>query len=278
LHLEPLTAAYERIAREYLDRAPYDNVFLIDLIATEPALRTRGRLYVALEDSAVRGVAFFGRQTVIAAERDAIPAFAEVAPRFPSVRMIVGPREQIAAFWKASAQHFPAPRFVRERQLVMVLTPQALRVPDAPDVSVRHARVDEWREVSENSAKMITGELGYDPRTTAGDFGIGVRQMIERGVWWVGECADDVDAKPRLCFFCHVGSQSDRTAQLQGIWTPVDLRGCGLATAAFAKICAHLLASSPTLSLYVNDFNEEAIRMYERAGFTTISEFQTILL
>jgi predicted GNAT family acetyltransferase len=64
---------------------------------------------------------------------------------------------------------------------------------------------------------------------------------------------------------------------MQGIWTPKDLRGKGLATAALGAICDRLLTMSPTLSLYVNDFNTPAIALYERVGFETVSEFQTLL-
>jgi len=68
-----------------------------------------------------------------------------------------------------------------------------------------------------------------------------------------------------------------RRAQLQGICTPPSMRGKHLATASLAGICDRLLGDFPTLSLYVNDFNTRAIALYERVGFTTVSEFQTIL-
>jgi hypothetical protein len=38
-----------------------------------------------------------------------------------------------------------------------------------------------------------------------------------------------------------------------------------------------LLASNPTVSLYVNDFNTEAIALYERIGFTRVGELATYL-
>jgi hypothetical protein len=95
--------------------------------------------------------------------------------------------------------------------------------------------------------------------------------MIERGLWWVGESGG------RTCFFCHVGPESARTAQLQGIWVPPELRGNGLAKSALSQICNRLLEIYPTLSLYVNDFNAPAIALYERTGFKKVAEFQTLL-
>jgi predicted GNAT family acetyltransferase len=138
-------------------------------------------------------------------------------------------------------------------------------------VVARRARIDEWTSVADNSAAMIGVELEYDPMRSSPEFTSNVRAMIDRGLWWVGESVG------RLCFFCNIGPWSRQTAQLQGIWTPPELRGKGLATAALSAICDRLLDMSPSLSLYVNDFNSRAIALYERTGFTTVGEFQTIL-
>ncbi len=95
--------------------------------------------------------------------------------------------------------------------------------------------------------------------------------MVERDRWWVGE------SDGQLCFFCSIGPWCDRTAQLQGVWTPPELRRRGLATGALAAICDRLLEFSPTLSLHVNDFNQPAIALYRRVGFEHESDYQTML-
>ena len=136
---------------------------------------------------------------------------------------------------------------------------------------MRIARAEDSAETVNASAQMIEHELEYDPRRTSPEFTAGVRAMIERERWWVGE------RDGRLCFFCSVGPQCDVTAQLQGIWVPPDLRGRGFATASLAAICARLLGNVPTLSLYVNDFNERAIALYRRVGFEHVADFQTLL-
>ena len=45
-----------------------------------------------------------------------------------------------------------------------------------------------------------------------------------------------------------------------------DLRGRGLGTAALAAVVEHALTLAPTVSLYVNDFNLAARRMYARSA------------
>ena len=269
---EPLSSAHESAALEYLARSPYENVFLTYIILFDIASSTRNAVYVALSDGHVTGVAYFGKQLVIAADDDAtIDAFATIAEKYRGERMIVGQRSTIASFWARVSGWHPKPRLVRDRQFVMKIDRASLK-PFETNVTVRRARIDEWTTVADNSALMIAQELDYDPRRSSPEFASNVRAMIDRRLWWVGE------SYGRLCFFCNIGPWSPVTAQLQGIWTPPDLRGRGLATSALAGICDKLLAMSPTLSLYVNDFNTPAVALYERVGFETVAEFQTILL
>jgi predicted GNAT family acetyltransferase len=226
---------------------------------------------VALQGDRVTGVAFFGRQVALAAEDAAtIEAFAQIGRERRGEQMVVGPKDAIERYWESVAAHHAPPRLVRERQHVMMVDRASL-VPRERTVTARRARMDEWTVVADNSAMMIAQELEYDPRRSSPEFTANVRTMIDRGLWWVGE------SYGRLCFFCNIGPWSQHTAQLQGIWTPPDLRGRGLATAALSALCDRLLELTPTLSLYVNDFNDAAIRLYERVGFHTVAEFQTLL-
>lgn len=251
-------------------RAPYENVFLAHLVRYERAASARNGLFAAVADGKIAGVAAFGRQLVLAADPPALRAFADLAERRRGERMIVGPRAAVGAFWNLVRDRRPSPRLIRERQLVMALDAAHLR-PAGDAARVRKARAADWTGVVEASAQMIEHELEYDPRRTLPEFAAGVRAMIEAERWWVGESAG------RLCFFCSIGPWCDVTTQLQGIWVPPELRGRGLATASLAAICARLLRIVPTLSLYVNDFNEPAIALYRRVGFTHVGDFQTLL-
>jgi predicted GNAT family acetyltransferase len=100
-----------------------------------------------------------------------------------------------------------------------------------------------------------------------------VRMLIARGWTYVYESGG------RLQFKMDVGCASHRTAQIQGVYVPPDLRGRGVGSAAMAACCDLALDRHPNLSLYVNDFNTPAVALYERIGFGRQPyDFQTIML
>jgi uncharacterized protein len=270
LQAEPISQASLRPALEYLARSPYLNVFITHVLLHDSASSVHKNVVVVAGERGIVGVAYHGRQIVIAAEPIAIAPLAAYLLRHSGNRMIVGPRETVREFWNIAGRAMGRPRLVRDRQLVMMVDPSRL-CRYGPLVTVRHAEMDEWRAVAESSATMIRQELEYDPRRNSVNFNMAIREMIDRRLWWVGV------AGGRLCFFCNIGPWSEQTAQLQGIWTPPELRGQGLAAASLAAICDRLFEITPTLSLYVNDFNDAAIALYRRVGFTHVGDFQTIL-
>jgi hypothetical protein len=258
-------------ALAYLDRSPYENVFLSWAIASPTTPAFRQRLYVYADASSVKGVAFFGHHVVLAAyEDESIDAFAAVKTAATFERMIVGPRKTIERYWKRVAPRHAQPRLVRESQPVLAVDRAGLR-GNTNGVLVRHARIDEWQTVAINSAAMIHEELGYDPRAGSAEFDANVRAAVERETWWVGEFDE------QLCFYCSEGPYSARTLQLQGIWTPPALRKRGLGTTALFGICKLLLEKHQTLSLYVNDFNTAGLALYKALGFYQVAEFTTLL-
>jgi hypothetical protein len=270
LRVEPVSQATLRPALDYLARSPYLNVFISHVLLHDSASSVRKNVVVITGESGIAGIAYHGRQIVIAAEPIAIAPLAAYLLRHSGTSMIVAPRETVREFWKIAGRRMGRPRLVRDRQLVMMVDSARLR-RGGPFVAVRHAEMDEWRAVAESSVSMIRQELEYDPRRNSANFNMTIREMIERRLWWVGI------AGGRLAFFCNIGPWSEQTAQLQGIWTPPELRGRGLAAASLAAICDRLFEITPTLSLYVNDFNDAAIALYRRVGFEHVGDFQTIL-
>lgn len=221
-------------------------------------------------DGTVRGVIYYGAQLVVAADEPAaLDAFAIETRKYPGLRSFVGPKRAVDGIWNRVKSWYAAPAIVRERQPLYALWPQGLG--SFEDAEVRLARSDETELVAEHSARMIVGELGYDPRAQRSTFLAGVRHAIESGSWWVWIVDNE------LRFQCNTGARTPVTAQIQGVWTPPALRGRGYATRALAATARRLLDDNPTVSLYVNDFNVNAIALYDRIGFTRVGELATYL-
>jgi hypothetical protein len=61
------------------------------------------------------------------------------------------------------------------------------------------------------------------------------------------------------------------------VWVRPDLRGLGIGTAALAAVLRHAFRIAPTVSLYVNDFNAAARRVYSRLGMRQAGTLATVL-
>ena len=262
----------EARALAYLARRPYDNAYVAWLLRTRQIGKRDDVVLWQGADGEIAGFALVGARVVPCADsREAIEAIAAHAcATVRDPRMIVGPKDAMDAFWAYARTKMPHPTTVRATQPVFVLRPAELRTDIAHDPNVARATRSDTGVIAVESARMTSGELGY---TISADLPYRKRtgRIIEAGWYYRSYVGGEI------AFMCHVGAETEHTAQIQGVWTPPHMRGRGYASSALATICRTLLATYPTVSLYVNDFNTPAIALYERVGFTRVGKLSTLI-
>jgi uncharacterized protein len=277
--VRPIGREDQPLALEALDRNPVRDVFIASRILHDGALTSLGPspLWGAFDDGHLRGLLHVGPNLVPATDDEAAcEALATAAGGLYPTRMVVGERRTVELLWSLIGPSFPAPREVRRRQFVYAVDPERLiRDPHggSPGIARLAERPDEDR-VLKLSAAMYTEEMGENPMARDPDgYRRRVRMLISRGWTYVYESAG------KLQFKMDVGCASTRTAQIQGVYVPPELRNHGVGTAAMSACCDLAFDRHPNLSLYVNDFNTPAVALYERIGFQREPyDFQTIML
>jgi uncharacterized protein len=195
-----------------------------------------------------------------------------VARRPRRCTSIVGRADSVEVLWSLLTRSWTAARSVRANQpLLMLDRPVLMRGDDR----VRRARPAELERYLPAAAAMFAEELGVSPHVAPGSaaFGVRLRELIS-----TGRAFASFDFRGQVTFKAEIGAVSGHTCQIQGVWVRPDLRGQGLGTASLATVMTHALAVAPTASLYVNDFNTAARRMYARLGMRQVSTLSTVLL
>jgi ribosomal protein S18 acetylase RimI-like enzyme len=275
LQVRPLGRADKAAVLEHLGRDPVRDAFIASRVHHDAALSSAawGPLWGALDGRRLAGMLHLGPNLVPAADDpDALDALATVATGPSSARMLVGERASVERLWSRIAHTYPRPREVRACQYVYRLQPGHFLAPPGAVAELATRRDED--EVLRLSAAMHLEEMGEDPlRADPVGYRRRIRTFTSRGWTLVYRY------RGRIAFKLDIGCASDTTAQLQGVYTPPDLRHRGLATLGMAACCRLAFRRYPTLSLYVNNYNTRAIALYERLGFARMPyDFQTILL
>lgn len=184
---------------------------------------------------------------------------------------IVGDAESVLDIWSQLRASWDRPRDIREQQPLMLLDgpPQV-----EPDERVRRVRPDELDVLLPAAVAMYTEEIGFSPSGTDGGalYRARVAELIAQGRAFARI------EEGRVLFKAEIGAATHHACQVQGVWTAPRLRGRGLGAAGTAAVAAAAQATiSPRVSLYVNDHNRVAQRVYERVGFHRVGTFASVL-
>ena len=121
---------------------------------------------------------------------------------------------------------------------------------------------------------MFTEEVGVSPLAggAAEAYRARVAELVRHGRAYAR--IDD----GRVVFKAEIGAVSDGVCQVQGVWVAPEYRGLGLAAPGMSTVVQLARRDHARIvSLYVNDFNTVARRVYERVGFTDAGTFATVL-
>jgi predicted GNAT family acetyltransferase len=81
----------------------------------------------------------------------------------------------------------------------------------------------------------------------------------------------------RIVFKTEYSAVTPEAVQLMGVWTHPQERRHGYAREGLSEICGHLLAQRRAITLFVNDFNAPALRLYESLGFRRIGNNRALI-
>ena len=258
-----------------LDADPYAAAQVTERIASRGLTwwRADGRIFGYGSRRHVESLCWLGGHlTPVRATAPAVAAFAErIAAEERTCSSIVGRADAVLGMWERLEATWGPARDVRPNQPLLV----ADAVPDVPaDPSVRVVALDEVVQLFPAAVAMYTEEVGVSPLLDDG--GRGYRRRVAELVRGRRAYARVVDGE--VVFKAELAVVTRRTAQIQGVWVAPQWRGKGLAAAALAAVMRDALHRvAPTVSLYVNDFNEPARRAYDRCGFRPAGTFATVL-
>ncbi|MEO8107883.1 MAG: GNAT family N-acetyltransferase [Actinomycetes bacterium] len=274
--LRVLGAADLAAAVDYLAADPVTNVFAAARIeaALGQSWRLGGELWGFGQGRRWSGLCYAGANLVPdhGADPGALVAFGERARRRGRrCSSIVGPRAQVLTMWRSLEEAWGPAREVRDDQPV-------LRIDEDPridgDSGVRPVREEELDILLPACIEMFTEEVGVSP--VAGGDGALYRARV-RELVLSGRALARIE-NGRVLFKAELGSVSSLACQVQGVWVHPELRGQGLSAPGMASVVRYARDRFvPTVSLYVNGYNEPARRAYERVGFDKHNTFATVL-
>ena len=259
-----------------LDESPIDTIFLgsrverFGLDATALGCPVLG----VFRDGALVAAVHAGANLMPVGDPEAL---AEVVERMgPRVRTqsILGPSLLVNRLYRGLVQRWgttwAAPRDLRAHQPLMVWR-RGTPVTVVPDPRVRAMAPRDLDAYYAAAVRMYTEEVGNSPVDATDSYKSHVRYLLANGR------AFGASDGSRVWYKTDIGAVYDDICQVQGVWLDPALRGYGLSEGLMAGVLSLMDPGWQTVSLYVNEYNIRARRMYDRLGFQVVGEYATVL-
>lgn len=262
----------------FLSRQPLLNIYLIGRIEDEGIAAIAPMIEVRHYGQPVC-ITTTGSNIVLAADPDADAETKSMALRIVGeklltqpipVRAIISEVDLLEGLWSHIRRRLDPPTIVRLNQPVYAI---AGRHEEFGELArVRRSTVADLPQLVPACAAMHREEVGIDPleRDAAG-YHERVRELVIRKRSFV--MVED----GRIAFKCELSAVTSWGAQIMGVWTDPSRRGEGLARAGMREVCGQLLREKEAVTLFVNDFNTPAIRLYESLGFHRIGSNRALI-
>jgi hypothetical protein len=273
--LRVLTARDLKQAEAVLARDPVAHCFVSSRVRISrlDSWRLGGEVWGWSEDGALVSLLYLGANLVpVETTEAARRAFAERLRRMGRrCSSLVGPADEVVSLWGMVQSSWGPAREVRANQPLLVMTCDSA-VPADP--GVRRVRENEIDLLLPACVAMFTEEVGVSPLVSGAEsaYRARVAELVRHGRAYAR--IDD----GRVVFKAEVGAIGDDVCQVQGVWVDPAYRGLGLATPGMSAVVSQARRDhSRVVSLYVNDFNVVARRVYETVGFRDAGTFATVL-
>lgn len=207
----------------------------------------------------------------VGADDEAISLFAEKLGSHRVASSIMGPAPQVRGLWEELSKRgtsWARVREVRARQPLMAISGEPLVDGDP---RVRMVTMADFPAYFDAAVAMYTEEVGVSPMEGSGSYRRYVQELVSSGR------AFGIIEDGKVLFKSDVGAVFGPFCQIQGVWLAPELRGKRASVPAMAEVVKLVRPQHPIQSLYVNDFNTRARRLYETVGFDTVGEFATVL-
>ena len=257
-----------------LERRPSENIYLLSRISLGDSASPT---YGYWQDERLIGVLSLGSNLVVASDGQAIneemlDAFVRCIGPVRISSAIMGSANNVALLYNELVRRWPTAwqrcRDMRAHQPLLAIGKPA---NIAPDPRVGYIKMRHWRPYFESSVKMYTEEVGISPLSGGGSYQSYVRFLISN------KRAFGATHRRHVWFTANIGCQYRDYCQIQGVWLEPRLRAHGLSAPAMASVVNLCLTRFRLVSLYVNDFNIRARKMYDQVGFEQIGELATVL-